>query len=131
MIGLDTNVIVRYIMQDDTKQSAQATRLIENLTKESPGFVSVVTIVEMVWVLESAFLLARTQVVDALTNLMSIDVFTIERVGIVAAALRAFRKGSADFADCLIERSSASVGCEQTVTFDRAAAKTAGMVLIK
>jgi predicted nucleic-acid-binding protein len=131
MIGLDTNVIVRYIMQDDPRQSAQATALIEKLTEASPGFVSVVSIVELVWVLESAFSLARTQVVDALVNLTSVDVFKIERVGIVAAAVRSFREGSADFADCLIERSSASAGCEKTVTFDRAAAKTAGMVLIK
>jgi predicted nucleic-acid-binding protein len=70
-------------------------------------------------------------VVGALTNLMSIDVFKIERVGIVAAALRTFRDGNADFADCLIERSSANAGCEKTMTFDRAAVKTAGMVLIK
>ncbi len=131
MIGLDTNVIVRYIMQDDPKQSAQATALIERLTEASPGFVSVVSIVELVWVLESAFSLARAQVVEALANLMSIDVFKIERVGVVAAALRSFREGNADFADCLIERSSANAGCEKTVTFDRAAAKTAGMVLIK
>jgi predicted nucleic-acid-binding protein len=131
MIGLDTNVIVRYIMQDDPRQSAQATALIEKLTEASPGFVSVVSVVELVWVLESAFSLARSQVVGALTNLMSIDVFKIERVGIVAAALRTFRDGNADFADCLIERSSANAGCEKTMTFDRAAVKTAGMVLIK
>lgn len=131
MIGLDTNVIVRYIMQDDPKQSAQATALIERLTEASPGFVSVVSIVELVWVLESAFSLAHAQVVEALANLMSIDVFKIERVGVVAAALRSFREGNADFADCLIERSSANAGCEKTVTFDRAAAKTAGMALIK
>jgi predicted nucleic-acid-binding protein len=131
MTGLVTNVIVRYIMQDDPKQSAQATALIERLTEASPGFVPVVSIVELVWVLESAFSLAREQVVEALVNLMSIDVFKKERVGIVAAALRTFRDGNADFADCLIERSSANAGCEKTMTFDRAAAKTAGMVLIK
>jgi predicted nucleic-acid-binding protein len=131
MTSLDTNVIVHYIMQDDPQQSAQATVLIEKLTEASPGFVSVESIIKLVWVLESAFSLARTQVVEALVNLMSIDVFKIERVGIVVAALRTFRKGNADFADCLIERSSAGAGCEKTVTFDRAAAKTAGMVLIK
>jgi predicted nucleic-acid-binding protein len=131
VIGLDTNVIARYIMQDDPKQSAQATALFEELTDASPGFVSVVSIIELVWVLESAFSLARTQVIDALTNLTSIDVLKIERATVVAAALKTFRDGDADFADCLIERSSASAGCEVTVTFDRAAAKTAGMVLVK
>lgn len=131
MIGLDTNVIVRYIMQDDPDQSAQATALIERLTPASPGFVSVISIVELVWVLESAFSLARSQVLDVLVNLTSIDVLKIERVAVVAAALRSFREGSADFADCLIERSSANAGCEKTMTFDRAAARTAGMVLIK
>ena len=131
MIGLDTNVLVRYIMQDDAKQSALANKLIEGLTEDSPGYLSLVAIVEMVWVLESAYELTRQQVTAALRNLLSVNVFKVERVAVVASALRTYAEGTADVADCLIERSSALAGCRCTMTFDRAAAKTGGMVLIK
>lgn len=131
MIGLDTNVLVRYIMQDDAKQAALANTLIERLTETSPGYVSLVTIVELVWVLESAYDLTRRQITEALRNLLSISVFKVDRVALVASALRAYTEGATDVADCLIERSSALAGCRCTMTFDRAAAKTGGMVLIK
>ena len=62
MIGLDTNVLVRYIMQDDAKQSPKATRLIESLTTDEPGFVSVVSVVELGWVLSSSYGLTHEQV---------------------------------------------------------------------
>ncbi|MFN0194029.1 MAG: PIN domain-containing protein [Aestuariivirga sp.] len=131
MIGLDTNVIVRYIMQDDRKQSKLATALMERLTESEPGFVSLVSVTELVWVLESAYALARHQVAEVLTSLIAIDVLKIERLAVVAAAVRNFKDGTADFADCLIERSSANAGCERTVTFDRSAARTANMTLIQ
>jgi predicted nucleic-acid-binding protein len=131
MIGLDTNVIVRYIIQDDPKQSRLATSFIEQLTAASPGFVSLVTVTELVWVLEAAYSLTRNQIVDVLVNMMNIEVFKVERVAVVAAAVRSFKAGRADFADCLIERSSSNAGSEGTMTFDRAAAKSAGMVLIE
>lgn len=131
MIGLDTNVLVRYIMQDDPKQAALANKLIEGLTEAAPGYVSLVAIVELVWVLESAFHLTRRQIADALRNLLAVSVFKVDRVAIVASALRSYTEGTADVADCLIERSSALAGCRCTMTFDRAAAKSGGMVLIK
>ena len=131
MIGLDTNVLVRYIMQDDPKQTALANKLIEGLTEASPGYVALVAIVELVWVLESAFRLTRRQVTDALRNLLSVSVFKVDRVAVVSSALRSYAEGSADIADCLIERSSALAGCRCTMTFDRAAGKAGGMVLIK
>ncbi len=131
MIGLDTNVVVRYIMQDDPRQSKQATTIMERLTVESPGFISLVGVTELVWVLESAYGLARKQVVEALTNLISIDVLKVERMSVVTAAVRVFAAGNADFADCLIERLSAHAGCDKTMTFDRNAARSANMVLIK
>jgi predicted nucleic-acid-binding protein len=131
MIGLDTNALVRYIMQDNAKQSALANKLIEDLTQASPGYISLVAIVELVWVLESAYGLTRRQVKEALRNLLSVNVFKVDRVAVVASALRTYAEGTADVADCLIERSSALAGCSCTMTFDRAAAKTGGMVLIK
>ena len=130
MIGLDTNVLVRYIMQDDARQSPLATRLIESLSAESPGFVPLVSIVELVWVLDSAYALGSNQIVNALDNLLRAKEIVVERAETVWKALRVFQNGKTDFADCLIERSAASAGCERTMTFDRGAVKGCGMTLV-
>ena len=131
MIGLDTNVLVRYIMQDDPKQAKLATKLIESLKDESPGFISLVSVVELSWVLEAGFELSRRQIAEAFQNLMAVDAFKIERVSVVAGAIRAYAEGKADFADYLIERSSVHAGCDRTMTFDREAAKSGGMILVQ
>lgn len=130
MIGLDTNVLVRHIMQDDAKQSRKASMLIESLSVESPGFVSLVSVVELVWVLSSCYDLTREQLVQALDLLLRSKEFVVDRTDQVLKALRVFKSSSADFADCLIERTAASAGCDRTMTFDISAAKTAGMSLI-
>jgi predicted nucleic-acid-binding protein len=130
MIGLDTNVLVRYIMQDDVKQSPLATRLIESLSAESLGFVPLVSVVELFWVMSCAYELDRDQLVEALEGLLRTKELVIERAEIVWKALRMFQTADVDFADCLIERSAAAIGCEKTMTFDRGAAKGAGMTLV-
>ncbi len=130
MTGLDTNVLARYIMQDDSKQSPLATSLVESLTAEAPGFVPLVAVIELVWVLSSAYRLERAQVVEALEGLLRTKEIVVERAEIVWKAVRAFRDGTGDFADCLIERSAVAAGCERTMTFDRGAAKHCGMILI-
>ncbi len=131
MIGLDTNVLVRYIMQDDPKQSPKATAIVESLDDAGGGYVTLVSIVELVWVLGSSYALTRIQVALALDSILRTKQFTIERADQVLRALRVFKAGKSDFADCLIERSAASVGCEKTVTFDMNASKHAGMTLIQ
>jgi predicted nucleic-acid-binding protein len=130
MIGLDTNVLVRYIMQDDAKQAPQATRLVESLSAEAPGFLPLVAVVELAWVLSSAYDLDRAQLVEAFEGVLRTKELVIERAEVVWKALRAFQSVNADFADCLIAHSAASAGCEKTMTFDRGAAKSAGMTLI-
>lgn len=130
MIGLDTNVLVRYVMQDDPKQSAKATKLIESLTPETPGFVPLIALVELVWVLTSCYELTRGQVGQALDALLRAKEIVLDRAEQVSQALRVFGASSADFADCLIERTSAAAGCERTMTFDVAAAKATGMTLV-
>lgn len=131
MIGLDTNVLVRYIMQDDARQSAQATTLIEALTVDEPGFVSIIAVVELGWVLSSSYGLSRAQLVQAFEALLRTKEIVVDRADQVLKALRLFKATSADFADCLIERAAASAGCRGTMTFDIAAAKVAGMTLIQ
>lgn len=130
MIGLDTNVLVRYIMQDDAKQAASATRLIESRSAASPGFVPLICVVELGWVLSSAYELDKAHLAEALEGLLRTKELVVERAETVWKALRIFQRSNADFADCLIERSAAALGCAKTMTFDRGAAKSAGMALI-
>jgi predicted nucleic-acid-binding protein len=131
MIGLDTNVLVRYIMQDDPRQSALATRLLESLSTESPGFVPLVSVVELAWVLSSAYELDRAQLVEAFEALLRTKEIVVDRAETVWKAVRVFQSGGADFADCLIERSASAAGCERTMTFDRGAANGCGMTLVR
>jgi predicted nucleic-acid-binding protein len=130
MIGLDTNVLVRYIMQDDAKQAPLSTRLVESLSADTPGFVPLAAVVELAWVLSSAYDLKREQLVQAFEGLLRTKELVIERAEVVWKALRAFQSANADFADCLIAHSAASAGCQKTMTFHRGAAKSAGMMLI-
>jgi len=130
MTGLDTNVLVRYIMQDDLKQSPLANRLIESLTAESPGFITIVSVIEVVWVLSSAYEMGRPELIAALEALLHVKELVVERAETVWKAVRHFQTANADFADCLITCSAGAAGCGQVMTFDRAAAKSGGMTLI-
>ena len=131
MIGLDTNVLVRYIMQDDAKQSPKANQVIESLSSDKLGFISTVSVIELYWVLTASYELSQTQAAQALEAILHTKQFMVERAEQLMRALRVFAKGKADFADCLIQCSAASAGCEQTMTFDVSASKHAGMVLIQ
>lgn len=130
MIGLDTNVLVRYIMQDDPKQSPKATRLIESLDSDNPGYITQVSVVELYWVLTSSYELTCPQVAQALEVILRSKQLLVERADQVMRALRVFGQGKADFADCLIERAASGAGCSQTMTFDVGASKHAGMTLM-
>lgn len=127
MIGLDTNVLVRYLAQDDPVQSARATRLIEEeLTERNPGFVSVVTMVETVWVLGRAYGLSDRQVAATIERVLQTDVLVVENEQEVFAAIIALRRGTPSFADALIAALGKRAGCAYTVTFDQRASRTPG-----
>ncbi len=130
MIGLDTNILVRYVAQDDPKQSPKATRLIESLTADAPGYVSVVSVVELVWVLLGCYASTKGEVCEVLETLLRTKEIVVAHADTVWKALRLFKEVKADFADCLIERSANEAGCSYTTTFDRHAAKHCGMRLI-
>ena len=131
MIGIDTNVIVRYIAQDDAAQSHRATSFIENeCTAASPGFVGLVVLVEVVWVSESCYGAGREDVAEIVRKILSTRQLVVQEAETAWKALRLFESGKADFADCLVERRAAAAGCELTATFDKQAAKI-GMTLLK
>ena len=130
MIGLDTNVLVRYVMQDDARQSPRASRLIEALSADEPGFVPVVVVVELAWVLGAGYKLPRAQLAAVLETLLRSKELLIDRADLVAQALARFSAGADDFSDALIERMAAAAGCTTTMTFDAGAVKSAGMVMV-
>lgn len=130
MIGLDTNVIVRYIMQDDPKQSPKATKVVESLTPQEPGFVSIVSIVELYWVLTSCYNLTRQEAGQALNALLRIKEIVVENAEQLLKTLGVFEHGKADLPYCLIERSCATAGCVKTVPFDTGPSKNAGMAIL-
>ena len=131
MIGIDTNVLVRYIAQDDAAQSAQATQLIEQVcSAQAPGFIGVVVLVELVWVSESCYGATRAEVVEILRRILSIRQLVVQEAELVWKALNLFESGKADFSDCVIERTANATGCTKTMTFDQKAAATAGMTLL-
>ncbi|MBI5660164.1 MAG: type II toxin-antitoxin system VapC family toxin [Nitrosomonadales bacterium] len=130
MIGLDTNVIVCYVAQDDPKQSPKATLLIESLSADAPGFISIVSVVELVWVLMGCYSLSRDEICEVLETLLRSKELVVANADIIWKALRLFKEGNADFADCLIERFANEEGCRYTATFDREAVKHCHMKLI-
>jgi predicted nucleic-acid-binding protein len=130
MIALDTNVVVRYLTQDDPLQASAATKLIESFSSDTPGFITTVVIVELVWVLESSYRAQRPEIIRVLETLLRSKELIIERAELIWQALHRFSVSNADFADCLIERCGHAAECEFTATFDQNAAASAGMRLV-
>ena len=124
MIGLDTNVVVRYIAQDDPRQSAAATRLIEGLTSEAPGFVSTVTLVETAWVLASAYKTPKPGIAAVIEGLLRARELVVENADIHYLALGVFQAAAVDYADAVIFQVGRQAGCDHTVTFDKRAASS-------
>ena len=131
MIGLDTNVIVRYIVQDDVVQSKQATALFETFSQETPGFITVVVVIELAWVLQGCYGSTRAEIVEVLDRLMRAKDIVIEHHESVWHALHTFANSKADLSDCLIERFCYAAHCQYTVTFDKGASKSTGMQLLE
>ena len=131
MVGIDTNVLVRYLAQDDPKQSAVATRFIEGrLSSDNPGFVSTVTLCEIAWVLAESYAADRKRIRATVESLLATKQLVIERAELVWKALRAWEGVPADFSDALIGQLAIAHGGEKTVTFDRTAAKLPGFELL-
>ena len=134
MIGLDTNVLARYLAQDDARQAAAATRLIEReLSIASPGFVSLVVIAELCWVLHRLYSATMDELVTLLEDLLGTPQFQIERREAVQAAIQRFKQSNnrkSGVTDALIAQIAASAGCTHTVSFDKAAVRSAGMTLL-
>ncbi|CAN5715966.1 type II toxin-antitoxin system VapC family toxin [soil metagenome] len=131
MPALDTNVLVRYIVQDDAAQTAAAKRLITRVLGEgSTLFVPVTVVLELEWVLRSSFGFAKDDVLLTLSGLFSTAELSFESEQALEVALHLFREGAADFADCLHVALAAQAGEQPLWTFDKGAARVSGARLL-
>jgi predicted nucleic-acid-binding protein len=130
VIGLDTNVLVRFLVQDDPEQAVAATALISGLTETDPGFVGREVLVELVWVLERAYDLPRGDIARALDGLLEARELVVEAADRAAIAVDRYRTGGPGFSDQMIALAGQGAGCLETVTFDRKAAGLPGMRLL-
>jgi predicted nucleic-acid-binding protein len=131
MTGLDTNVLVRYFAQDDPVQSRKAVEIIEcRLTEDDPGFVSLATLVETVWVLGRAYGLSDREIAGVVEGMLQSDTLVIQNEQEVFTAAAALRSGSGSFADALVSALGTWAGCVSTFTFDKKAARMDGFALI-
>jgi len=131
MIGLDTNILIRYLTQDDPVQSAKATEILEHrLTAKNPGFVSVVAMVETVWVLDRAYGLTAREIATAVERLLQVEVLAIENEQEIFTAMVSLKQGRGSFADALIAELGSRAGCTRTLTFDQKAVRLPGFELV-
>ena len=132
MPALDTNVLVRYVVQDDSGQLAAARRLIDRCVAEGLSlFIPVTVALELEWVLRSSFGYGKDDVLHTLSNLFSASELSFESERALEVALQLYREGSANFADCLHIASATEAGEQPLWTFDKSAAKVAGAQLVR
>jgi predicted nucleic-acid-binding protein len=131
MIGLDTNVLVRYLTQDDPDQAARATQVVEQeLTENTPGFIGLVVLVETVWVLQRLYRASAEEIRETVTDLLGSRTIVVENRDVVTRALALSRQNSSGFADAIIAASAFNAGCDKVISFDRGAAH-AGMSMVE
>jgi predicted nucleic-acid-binding protein len=131
MLGVDTNVLVRYLTRDDQPQYEKARRMIDReVTKGEPLLVSLLVLLETEWVLRSRYEMAKADIVTAFSALLDTADLTFEDEPSVETAVYSWKDSAADFADCLIEVRNRRLGCRATATFDVRALKLAGFISV-
>ena len=128
MIALDTNVLIRYLVQDDSTQSVRATQLIEEeLSDSEPGFVSILVLCEMLWTLRSKYGRDQQELATILFHMLQTEQFVIDQPAIVTEALR---QAPVEITDSIIHELGKARGCRHTVTFDRDFSRSDGVELL-
>lgn len=131
MLGIDTNVLIRYLVRDDRRQYEQARHLIERqIVKGEPVLVSLLVLLESEWVLRSRYQLPKSEIVAAFSAMLDTNELAIEDEQSVEHAMYIWKESSADFADCLIAARNLRLGCHATATFDGRALHLAGFVAV-
>lgn len=129
MLGLDTNVLVRFLVRDDEAQFDRSRKLIKReVSAGRPVFVSQLVLLETEWVLRSRYGLAKTEIVETVSRLLDAADIQFEDEPSIEAALFVWKDSNAGFADCLIGTRNKRLGCSATATFDTRASKLPGFI---
>jgi predicted nucleic-acid-binding protein len=132
VIALDTNVLVRFLVEDDPKQSAAAASLISRVIAGGETFfVSDIVVCEMVWVMSVSYDIGRKEIAGALRNLLRARHVTFRAVDQLIRALEAYEAGKGDFADYLIREHARAANCDQVATFDRVLLRESGFIAVR
>ncbi|MGD0155052.1 MAG: type II toxin-antitoxin system VapC family toxin [Terracidiphilus sp.] len=131
MIGVDTNVLVRYFIKDDPVQTHAAVKLVQGLSPDKPGWIGLLVLAELAWTLRRLYKLDRVAIAGIIEKLLISTDIVLEARDAVRQALLLYRKSNADFADCVIAVAARVAGCSSIVTFDEIAARDLGMELVK
>ena len=127
MIGVDTNVLVRYLTEDDAAQA----RAVDGLVAQGDYlYIDDIVLCELVWVLRSAYRFDKKTIVDAIDRILQTALFAFEDRDLLRSALAEYRDGTGDFADYVIGARNAKAGCDETATFDRALADSDRFALL-
>ena len=131
MIGLDTNILIRFVMQDNAEQSAAVATLFDQLTIEEPGYISVGTLLEMVWVLKTRYRVPKHELAFVLEHLLRTRTLLLQHEREVSRAFAQWQTGPGSFSDLLIAELNAAAGCSTTLTFDKEASRLRGFSLLQ
>jgi predicted nucleic-acid-binding protein len=129
LIGLDTDVLVRYLAQDDETQASLANRCIEaQCSEEHPGFINHIVLCELTWVLKASYKTPKSKIVQTIRQLLATRQLSVQDPSLIWEALKIYESASVDFADAVIVATNRRHGCNKTVTFDRGAGKLSDVV---
>lgn len=131
MLGIDTNVLLRYLVRDDEAQFEKARRLIRREVSAGEGvFVSLLVLLESEWVLRSRYGLRKTEIMETFSALLDATEVRFEDEPVIEEALFIWKDVAAEFADCLIGVRNRRLGCRATATFDAKAVKLPGFITL-
>lgn len=131
MVGIDTNVLVRFVIQDDKKQAAIASELIEHYcSATNPALISLIVLCEFVWVLSNAYGYSRSQIASVLKQIFVTECFEVAKHDIAWSAMLDYTSGPGDYADYLIARINELNGADTTFTFDKHASRNQRFTLL-
>lgn len=131
LVGIDTNVLARYILQDDKQQSQIANEFFASLNHEYCGFVPDIVLVELVWLLKRGYKQPKQMIAKVIQRILAIRYLQVQNPESVQSSLNIYMSTSADFADLLISKTNMEYTCVKTVTFDKKASKHADMTILK
>jgi len=124
MIAIDTNILIRFLVRDDTKQTDKVYKLFKNAEKQHEElYIPILVMLEVIWVLESVYEINRTDLLNALSKLILMPILCFENLSAIQSFILDAKDSSFDLPDLLIAHSAKLKSCEKVITFDKKASK--------